>query len=82
MSLAEQKPDGQFLVSTMAFGLEAKSSVTQVLFFKFKKGQATLRHHQGKVTINTGVLDQVRDELQTKLSRHAEAYVKALPDFT
>jgi hypothetical protein len=81
IALAEQSPDGQFLVSTMAFGLEAKSSVTQVLFFKVKKGQAKLKHHQGKVTINTGVLDQVKDELQTKLKNHAESYVKALPDF-
>jgi hypothetical protein len=81
VSLAEQAPDGQFLVSTMAFGLEAKSTVTQVLFFKVKKGKATLKHHRGKVTINTGVLDQVRDELQAKLTKHAETYVKTLPDF-
>lgn len=81
VSLAEQAPDGQFLVSTMAFGLEAKSTITQVLFFKVKKGQATLKHHRGQVTINTGVLDQVKDELQAKLTRHAESYVKALPDF-
>lgn len=81
VALAEQAPDGQFLVTTMAFGLEAGSTVTQVLFFKVKKGQATLKHHRGQVTINTGVLDQVKDELQSKLKNHAEAYVKALPDF-
>jgi hypothetical protein len=81
VALAEQAPDGQFLVTTMAFGLEAKSTVTQVLFFKVRKGQATLKHHRGQVTINTAVLDQVRDDLSTKLKNHAEAYVRALPDF-
>ena len=48
VSLAEQAPDGQFLVTTMAFGLQAKSSVTQVLFFKIKKGQATLKHYRDR----------------------------------
>ena len=81
VTLAEQAADGQFLVSTMAFGLEAKSKVTQVLFFKVKKNEATLKRHQGKVTINTRVLDQVKDDLQAKLAAHAESYVKALPDF-
>lgn len=81
VTLADQAADGQFLVSTMAFGLEAKASVTQVLFFKVRKGKATLKHHEGKVTINTGVLDAVKDDLQLKLKEHAKAFVKALPNF-
>lgn len=80
VSLAEQAADGQFLVSLMAFGLEARSRVTQVLFFKVRKSDANLKHYSGKVTINTRVLDDVRDELQTKLAAHAASYVKALPD--
>ncbi|MGI9078695.1 MAG: hypothetical protein ACR2G6_15405 [Gemmatimonadaceae bacterium] len=80
ISLAEQDERGQFFVSLMAFGLEARSSITQVLFFKVKKNEATLQHYAGKVTINTAVLDSVRDAIRTKLSGQASDYVKALPD--
>jgi hypothetical protein len=81
VTLVDQSPDGQFLVSIMAFGLEASSSITQVLFFKIKKNEATLKHYAGKVTINTGVLDDVKGELQAKLKEHAKSYIAALPPF-
>jgi hypothetical protein len=80
VSLGEQEPNGQFFVSLMAFGLEASSKITQVLFFKVKRSEAKLKHLSGKVTINTGVLDSIRNDLQTKLVGHATAYVRALPD--
>jgi len=80
ISLAEQDPAGQFLVTLMAFGLEAKSTITQVLFFKAKANEVTLRHYSGSVTINTDVLDGVRESIQTKLSGLASDYIKALPD--
>jgi hypothetical protein len=80
ISLAEQDASGQFFVSLMAFGLEAKSSITQVLFFKAKANDATLRHYAGRVTINTNVLDGISDAIKAKLSGHAGDYIKALPD--
>lgn len=80
ISLAEQDPAGRFSVSLMAFGLEARSIITQVLFFKAKAKEATLRHYEGHVTINTGVLDGVRDAIKVKLSGLANDYIKALPD--
>ena len=51
ISLAERDPAGQFLVTLMAFGLEAKSTITQVLFFRAKSNDVTLRHYSGSVTI-------------------------------
>ncbi len=81
ISLAEQDADGQFFVTLMAFGLEAKSNITQVLFFKVKKQEATLRHYSGRVTINTTVLDGVGDAIKTKLADEARKYVTQLPDF-
>jgi hypothetical protein len=80
ISLAEQDANGQFFVSLMAFGLEAKSSITQVLFFKAKANDATLRHYAGRVTINTNVLDGISGAIREKLSGHAGNYIKALPD--
>lgn len=80
ISLAEQDAAGQFFVTLMAFGLEAKSTITQVLFFRAKANEARLRHYSGRVTINTSVLDGVRDSIKAKLSAHASEYIKTLPD--
>lgn len=80
ITLAEQDEDGQFFVTLMAFGLEAKSSITQVLFFRVEEQEATLRHSSGKVTINTTVLDALRPVLKAKLVEHSLEYVRKLPD--
>jgi hypothetical protein len=79
ISVAEQGPDGQFMVTLMAFGLQAKSEVTQVLFFRWRKGDATFQHYDGKVTINTTVLDAVQDELKARLVEHTKSYLRAIP---
>ena len=80
VSLVEQEPEGPFFVTLMAFGLEAKSSVTQVLFFKARANEATLRHYSGRVTIDTTVLEGVSGKIREKLTAHAADYVSALPD--
>jgi hypothetical protein len=80
ISVAEQDPEGQFFVNLLAFGLEASSDVTQVLFFKVRKEKAKLRHYSGRVTINGTVLDGVSDAIKTKLVGHANEYVSQLPD--
>jgi hypothetical protein len=77
VSLVESAPNG-LLVAIMAFGVEARATITQVLFFKFKKNEATLHHHSGKVTINTAVLGGVRDDIATKLAAFTREYVAGL----
>lgn len=78
VSLAEPGEDDGLLVTIVAFGVDAKATMTQVLFFKFKKNQAVLRHHSGKVTINTDVLRGVRDEIAAKLRAHTSEFVAGL----
>jgi hypothetical protein len=80
VTLAEQTEDNQFLVSLMAFGIEAKATLTQVLFFKFKSSETSLKHYSGKVTINPHVLANVRDLIKAKIAAHAIDYIKALPE--
>lgn len=82
VSLAEQDAAGQFFVNSMAFVLEAESRITQVLFFKAKKNEVKLTNLSGKVTINTGVLDAIKDDIKAKLAGHASNYVRGLPDLT
>lgn len=71
---------GQFLVTLMAFGLEAKSTLTQVLFFKIHTSEDILKNYSGKISINSKILAGVRDQIEKKLVDHVNAYVKNLPD--
>lgn len=79
VTLAEQTKDNQFLVSLMAFGLEAKKTLTQVLFFKLETSEASLKHYSGKVTIDTDVLSSIRQDIKNRLTGFAKGYVKQLP---
>src|SRR5207237_1096968 len=66
----------------MAFGLEARSTLTQVLFFKFRTSEAELKHFEGKVTIDADVLAGVRGDIKSKLADHVASYVRKLPDLS
>lgn len=80
VSLVETDEHGQLLISLMAFGLKAETTLTQVLFFKFHANQVTLQHHSGKVTINAPVLASVREQVAGKLIAYTTEFVKALPE--
>jgi hypothetical protein len=75
IALAEESPDGQFMVNLMAFGLEAESSITQILFFKIRKNKVDLRHSSGQVTVNEAVLRDNRDRLKARLAERVAAYI-------
>ena len=78
IALAEQDKNGQFMVTMMAYSLQAESSITQVLFFKIRKNKVSLKHSSGKVTINEAVLDSVRDKIKAKLADRAADYIDAM----
>ena len=79
-SLVDQDENALFLVSLIAFGLEASSKVTQVLFLKFRKNEVKLQQHSGKVTINAQVLASVRDQIAQRLVPFTADYIEHLPD--
>lgn len=78
MSVVEDDQDGGFLLSTIAFGLEAEKKVTQVLFFRFQKNRLKLRHHMGKATISPDVLAGVRDQVRQKVVAFSTSFVAGL----
>ena len=79
VTLAEQVKDNQFLVSLMAFGLEANKTLTQVLFFKLTSSEASLKHYSGKVTIDTHILSTIRQDIKDRIAAFSREYVKQLP---
>ena len=78
VSLVEQDENAQLLLSLIAFGLQARNTLTQVLFVKFKRNDVTLDSYSGKVTINAPVLAAVRDQLAAKLVAYSTDYIKGL----
>jgi hypothetical protein len=78
--LAEEAESAQLLVTSMAFGLIAKSTLTQVLFFKFQSNDVELKHSSGKVSINPTVLESIRGLLKEKIAGFANDYMASLPD--
>jgi hypothetical protein len=80
VSLVNEDENGRLLVALIAFGLEARTTLTQVLFFKFHTNDVTLHQHSGKVTINASLLAGVRDQIAGKLVSYASDYIKGLPD--
>lgn len=80
VSLVDQDETARFLVSLIAFGLEARTTLTQVLFFKFRTNDVKLNHHSGKVTINAQLLASVREEIANKLVAYTHDYIKGLPE--
>jgi hypothetical protein len=82
IGLAEADPTHGLLLSLMAFGLEARSRLTQVLFFRFRQNEVTLQHHSSKVTVDAALLGEVRLEIAEKLVDFAHDYVRRLPDLS
>ena len=80
VSLVNEDENGNLHVALIAFGLEARTKLTQVLFFKFHTNDVMLHHHSGKVTINAHLLAGVRDQIADKLIAYASDYIKGLPD--
>lgn len=81
ISLAEQTADGALTVALMAFGLQARTTLTQVLFFKSSASEVQLRHCSGKVVVDSTLLAELRPALKERLSAHARSFIKALPAF-
>jgi hypothetical protein len=79
VSLVERDGDAGLLLSLIAFGLAAQNNLTQVLFFKFRRNEITLRHYSGKVTINARLLAAVRHDLADRLVAYTRDYIKGLP---
>ena len=80
ISLANQDANKDFLVSLLAFDLQATETLNQVLFFKFKSTQATLKHLSGDVTINDRVLSSVQPKIAAKIDAFFDGYVSQAVD--
>ena len=70
-----QDPDHGLAAEVMAFALDAKENITQVLFFKLTKGETTLRRSLGTLSIDTQALHDIRPNLAAKVKAYRTALI-------
>lgn len=78
LALAGPAEDDKLSVSMMAFALNTSLQITQILFFKVNKEDATLRRVTTVAEINLSVLDAVQDTLAQKVSQFTSNYLSEL----
>jgi hypothetical protein len=79
VGVAESKKKGAPTVSLMAFELNAKSTLTQVLFFKYKANEVTLRHASGRVAIDPIFSSTLATAISQKVVEYARDFIAAVP---
>jgi hypothetical protein len=79
VTVVEPVSNGGSMISLMAFELDATTTLTQVLFFKFRSTDITLRHSSGRVTVDRNVLAGASNAIATKVSQYIQSYVEAIP---
>ncbi len=75
VATAQLDSNGLLQIALVAFQLKARSTVTQVLFFKFSSSSTTLKYAAGKATIYEAALADQRDEIAQRLGAYRRAYV-------
>lgn len=78
VSLVQDNADKDFLVALLAFGLEANTKVTQVLFFRYRSSDAILKHMSGKVTITPEIMARVAPAIEAKVAAFQTSFVRTL----
>ena len=79
VTVAEPRSDGGSKLSLMAFELNAMSTITQVLFFKFRSTAVTLRHASGQVAIDAKLLMEIHPQIAQRVLAYRRSFVEALP---
>jgi len=75
VATAQLDSNGLLQTALVGFQLKAKSTLTQVLFFKFSSSSTTLKYAAGKATIYEAALADQRADIVQRLAAYRRAYV-------
>jgi len=67
------------MITVVAFGMKASSTLTQVLLVKLRSGEAEFKQRSGKVTIAADVLEEVYPLIQQRILAHQRDFIVDLP---
>jgi len=79
VTVAEPVSQGGVVTSLMAFELNATTTLTQVLFFKFRSVDVKLRHSSGRVAIDGNLLAGLAPTIAKKVAVYVQSYVENIP---
>lgn len=81
MTVVDQDEDGSLRMFLMAFGLEAKSGLAQLPFFRGHSGQVTtVQSHSARFAIDAHLLAAVRESIARRVDPYCDQYIRQLPD--
>jgi hypothetical protein len=80
VGLVESGEADDVYVSMLACLIQAKNSVTQILFFKFKDQNAMFKANSAKVSINRKSLADLEPEIRAKVRAYQLDYVSSIKD--
>jgi len=75
ISYASVDEGGNPRISLACFELDAKRSLTQVLFFKVSSTEANLRHFSAELGINSAVFNQVQGIVEERIGKYVSSFV-------
>ena len=75
VAAAQIEADGQLQVALCAFNLKARSTFTQVLFFRFQTSSTRLKYAAGKATIYEAALKEQRTAVAERLAAYRAEYI-------
>lgn len=79
VTVVEPLGEGGCRISLMAFELEGKNKLTQVLFFKFNASSVTLRHASGTVTLDKQMMDDLGPTIANKVRPFQLDFIANIP---
>ena len=80
VGLVEQDADKDVFVYLVACLIEAKSDITQVLVFKFKKNKATFKANSNKVSVDRESVRDLKATIRKKIKEHQAAFLSSIKD--
>jgi len=80
VGLVEQKEDAGVFVSLLACLIEAQTTITQVLVFKYTTSSATFSANSSKVSINRAALTDLGPMIRTKIRAYQADYLSSIKD--
>lgn len=80
VGLVEQEEDAQVRVALLGCLIQARSSITQVLFFKFRSEHASFKSNSGTVTIDEASLRELMPAIRGKVRAYQSDYLSSIQD--
>jgi hypothetical protein len=80
VGLVETGKDADVFVSMLACLIEATTSLTQVLVFKFRDENASFKANTAKVSIDSAGLEELLPAIRTKVRAYQADYVSSIKD--